>query len=101
LHRPRVIWAGVREGADDVTSLAHAVEDALAALDMPREARPCHPHLTLGRVKSPANLSRLTQLVAQLADEELGGMLVREICFIRSELLPQGAQYTVLQHIPF
>ena len=44
LARPRVIWAGVTEGAGAMVEAARRVDEALAAVGFPREARPFSPH---------------------------------------------------------
>ncbi len=69
--RPRVLWIGVGQGADELASLAARLEDALAARGWPRDDRPFRAHLTLARtdgVAAAADLvSRLTGLTAGLA----------------------------------
>jgi len=52
--RPRVVWAGLRQGAAETTALASAVEAALTPLGIEAQARPFRPHLTLARVKFAA-----------------------------------------------
>src|SRR4051794_342080 len=49
LARPSVLWIGV--DAPALAILASAVADIAAAEGFAREARPFHPHLTLGRVR--------------------------------------------------
>src|SRR5580700_6632492 len=45
---PRVFWVGI-EGGPKLTSLAGAVDETLARLDIPREEHAFNPHLTLAR----------------------------------------------------
>lgn len=101
LQRPRVIWAGITEGATELFALARAVEDGAGQLGLPREERPYHPHLTLGRVKSQKNVAHLTALVHQYAHEQFGEMRATSIILMQSELLPDGARYTPLRHVFF
>jgi len=49
-RRPRVIWLGVRQGADGLGDLQSALAARLALLGFPPEERGFHPHLTLGRI---------------------------------------------------
>jgi RNA 2',3'-cyclic 3'-phosphodiesterase len=52
-RRPRTIYVGVGEGAEELHALHDALEPPLLELGCyRREARPFTPHITLGRVKS-------------------------------------------------
>ncbi len=51
--RPRVLWAGVGEGATTLQALALRLRHALSSRGFPTERRPFVAHLTLGRVRSP------------------------------------------------
>ncbi len=97
---PRVLWAGVAEGAEALVSLQGAVERALAALGFPREGRPYRPHCTLGRVRSPRNAAALVEAAAGLGDGLLGTVTVDHIDLMQSQLHPAGSIYTVLRSIP-
>ena len=101
LERPQVIWLGIGEGAPELCALATAVEEAGAAVGFQREQRRFHPHLTLGRVRSPKGLADLAKQLQAGAStiETLGRWEVREIQLVRSRLTPQGSIYSVLQHI--
>jgi 2'-5' RNA ligase len=50
LVRPRILWIGIAHGALEVRALQVRVSDALASRGFPKEERPWHPHLTIGRV---------------------------------------------------
>jgi 2'-5' RNA ligase len=47
--RPRALWLGIRDGADQLTALAWRVEGSLVDAGWPPEARPFRAHLTLAR----------------------------------------------------
>jgi len=46
---PRALWLGVRDGAEELASLAAGVDRALVARGWPAEMRPFRAHLTLAR----------------------------------------------------
>jgi 2'-5' RNA ligase len=48
---PRVVWLGMGEGATESASLAASLRTALTARELPFDAKPFRPHLTLARVK--------------------------------------------------
>jgi len=99
--RPRVLWAGVADGAAQMTELARRVDTALVALGFAREERPFSPHITLGRVRRPARDPALTDALGRGATRELGRMPVPSVSLMRSELNPQGARYTELASVMF
>ena len=101
LQRPRVLWVGVSQGAAALQTLAGELDATMAALRFPPETRPYRAHLTLGRVKSPEQFSRLRPLVAARAEELFGTMDVSELRLLRSDLGPQGARYTALHQAAF
>jgi 2'-5' RNA ligase len=92
--RPRVVWAGVDEGAPALTELAAGVEQALVALGFPPEARPFSPHVTLGRVRVPRRDARLADLLTVAAREEFGRVRVERVVLMESQLSPGGARYS-------
>lgn len=55
--RPRVIWIGVA-ATEPLLELQRAVEQVCVSCDMPPEERNYIPHITMGRVRSNADISR-------------------------------------------
>jgi 2'-5' RNA ligase len=96
-RRPRTVWVGVGEGADEVVGLHDALEAVLLELGCyRREERQYTPHVTLGRVKGGAPQDALATLLAKKADWQGGAVGVREVLVMSSELTPQGPVYSVL-----
>lgn len=96
-RRPRVVWAGIGEGASELTALHDALEPPLLELGCyRREDRPFTPHLTLGRTKSDAPAEALAQALPKLATWRGGSVDVRELRVYSSELASRGPTYTVL-----
>jgi len=97
---PRVVWAGVREGAAPLEALAGTVEDGLARLGFPKERRRFTAHFTLGRVRSPRNAEVLLAAIRDEPTELLGTVFVKEFVLMQSQLDPGGSIYTALEHFP-
>jgi 2'-5' RNA ligase len=95
-REPRVLWVGVVPGPP-LLALQEDIEREMAKLGFEREKRPFHPHLTLGRVKSPLGLELLVQEIRQQQDRRFGEMSVQKFSFFQSTLKPSGAEYTVLK----
>lgn len=99
LYRPRVLWVGLTQGADEIRTLANSVIRELAKLGYPSDNR-FHPHLTLARLKERVNLKTNTDLFKKF--ETIAGTLmhVNHITLVRSELHTSGAVYTPLHIYP-
>ena len=94
--RPRVVWAGVTEGAGMTIELAGRVDEALTALGFAREERAFSPHVTLGRVRQPRRDPSLTEALRDAARSQFGRIRVTGASLMRSELSPRGARYSEL-----
>jgi RNA 2',3'-cyclic 3'-phosphodiesterase len=96
-RRPRVLWAGVGAGTQEVCALHDALEPPLLDLGCYRqEERKYTPHITLGRVKSDRPTDKLAAALAKQAGWQGGQESVRELLVLSSELTSQGPSYTVL-----
>jgi 2'-5' RNA ligase len=100
LERPRILWVGLAQGALDVRRLQARVAAALAARGFPREERPWHPHLTIGRVFDERRWRReagpeLQSALARAAATTFGTMRIAEVALMRSDLSRAGARYTL------
>jgi RNA 2',3'-cyclic 3'-phosphodiesterase len=100
LNAPRVVWLGLGGDLVPLTQLFYRLEKAYATLGHPPEGRAFNPHLTLGRVKSPANRERLARLLAKLPPLNWPPFEVKELILFQSVLSPQGSKYTALKVIP-
>lgn len=97
---PRVVWAGIGEGAEALGALARAVESGLARIGYPREKRGFTAHLTLGRVRSAVNADALLTALRGAGSEQFGEAPVDRFVLMRSELNPAGSIYTVVHDFP-
>lgn len=96
---PRVLWTGVNEGREQMMALAARVEKVVRACGMPPEDRPFAPHLTLGRVKEPADFTALWQVADQM---NFAGTPVHavDVRLIWSTLNPTGPVYRDVESFP-
>lgn len=98
--RPRVLWAGVAEGAVPLAALASAVDDALAPLGFQREIRGFTAHVTLARVREPRRTPALAAALTAAEARRFGRCTIDRIALMRSDLSPRGARYTALSAVP-
>lgn len=101
LKAPRVIWVGLEPGRDEVTQVARRLEEAVSALGFPKEDRMFSAHLTLGRVRSPANRSRLARLIETEPFASVTPVTVDQVTLFQSTLAPSGSLYAVVHMSPF
>ena len=113
-QKPSVFWIAI-EPADELITLARAVDEALLPLGIERERNPFRPHLTLARAgtrsrkgwealrNASAQNSPLVRLKEKLAAGQLpefGTMAAREFFLYESHLSSGGSRYTKIAHYP-
>lgn len=96
LRRPRVIWAGITRGVDELTGIFESLESGLAGMGFSPERRRFSPHITLVRVRSGRNRERLVREILGHADDEFGDMEVKFVRLKKSVLTPRGPVYSTL-----
>jgi RNA 2',3'-cyclic 3'-phosphodiesterase len=87
--RASVLWIGVDAGAGELARLAAACEAVARGAGFPAEEKRFTPHLTLSRLRTPADLAPLVQH-APSAEVRFQ---VREITLFRSRLGAGPARY--------
>jgi len=95
-HNPRVIWVGM-EVPQELFNLQREIEIETARLGYSREHRPFSPHLTFGRVSRNASTEDVHIIAESLENYKvgfLGATRVRTVYLFRSDLKPEGAEYT-------
>jgi 2'-5' RNA ligase len=99
---PRVLWLGVRTGADSVTRLHAELAVRLLPLGLEPERRPLSPHMTLARVKGVLSGVRPREVRALWRDlpADAGSCRVGALTLFRSRLSPKGAAYEPLLRVP-
>jgi 2'-5' RNA ligase len=95
---PRVVWAGVLAGSEELRGLYAALEAQLVARGIPAEGRAFHPHVTLARARDRRGGARLEGLLE--GGPRFGAVPVAGLYLMRSELSPRGPTYSVLATTP-
>jgi RNA 2',3'-cyclic 3'-phosphodiesterase len=93
----RVLWAGVEDPSGGLARLAADCETWMQQLGFPREERPFHAHVTVGRVKEGGNAE---SLLAPLAGVDFGTSLIREVVLFESHMKSSGSEYIPLFRAP-
>jgi len=91
---PRVVWLGIEESKGELDRLQKRLDELLAPLGFLPEAREFHPHLTLGRVKSPNGRDSLVKALEDQKTVRLGEWRLEELDLMQSTLQHGGAIYS-------
>jgi 2'-5' RNA ligase len=97
LNYPRVVWAGMTDGVEQLKSIFTQLEPQISALGFAADAYGFSPHLTIARVRSGVNKQRLAELVTKKADYEFGTIKADCLRLKRSQLSPKGPTYSTLR----
>jgi RNA 2',3'-cyclic 3'-phosphodiesterase len=96
-RRPKILWAGITEGAEPLQRLNTALEERMLDLGCYRkEERGYTPHLTLGRVKGDSDSFALAPEIPKRSAWEGGRFAVNEVLVFSSEMERDGPVYTVI-----
>ena len=94
---PRVVWAGITDGADQLRSVFSQLEPRLRALGFSPDAKGFSPHLTIARVRSGRSKKALAKCIGENVDADFG--LIRAACLRlkSSDLTSRGPIYATLK----
>ena len=93
---PRVLWVGLRQGAEECTTLAKKVESVLVPLGFAPDSRPFRAHLTLARIKQ-SRADDWGAVLKALQALSWPSISITKFVLYASQLSPQGPVYTALQ----
>ena len=96
-NSPRVVWVGVKTGAEKLLEIHDVLEENLAAAGFEKETRKYHSHLTLARVKSARSRKVLISWLELNENLNIGSMRTSEIVLMESRLKREGAEYLPLE----
>jgi 2'-5' RNA ligase len=97
--RVRVIWIGLRRGADELCRLHEETLRRLEGVPFRRETRTFSPHLTIARLRAPGPAS-LREHLAGAAAGATGRCTIDAVTLYESRLSPRGAAYIPVQRAP-
>ncbi len=97
INFPRVVWAGITDGVDQLQRIFKQLEPRLQAIGFSPDPKGFSPHLTIARVRSARNKPPLAKFISQNPEFEFG--IIRAACLKlkKSELTPSGPIYSTLK----
>jgi 2'-5' RNA ligase len=97
VNYPRVVWAGITDGATQLKSIWEQLEPQLHELGFIPEPEGFTPHLTIARVRSGANKQRLVDLVQRQENYDFGNIRGDCLRLKKSVLSAKGPAYTTIK----
>ena len=94
---PRVVWAGITQGADLLRSIFEQLEPKLLGLGFAPDPKGFSPHLTIARVRSGRNRVELAKCLSENENCEFGVIDAKCLKLKRSDLTPRGPIYSTLK----
>jgi len=99
LRYARVVWAGIKKGAEELTDVFNQLEPRLRGLGFKPDSKGFSPHLTIARVKSGRNKAELIHTIQEFEDYQFGMIKASCLRLERSVLTPKGPIYSTLKEV--
>ncbi len=96
IRKPRIFWAGLREGREEITRIAKEIETDCEYLGFEREKREFKSHITLARIRDP-HIRIDHKMLETISKEEICSFNVDRIILYKSDLTQEGAVYSVMK----
>lgn len=90
---PKVLWLGVREGIEVVTTMAEEIRCNLQSVGIRFEPAVFNAHITVGRFKGEFSADKLVSTIGGMPKYRIQPGYVREITFYQSILEPGKAPF--------
>ncbi len=99
-NSPRVVWIGIGGETQKLVDLHDNIEKACLSAGLPSDDKKLSPHITIGRVKSPAHTGQLLSAIKKVQIKPLD-FVAKEVILFKSTLTPGGAIYEIVERFPF
>jgi len=100
IERPRILWAGLSDEQGYLTTLVKTLEHDLGKIGFRKDRKSFHPHLTIGRIRTPKNIDRLSKTISDYPLPSGMKQTVRTVTLYQSTLTPTGPIYEPLETYP-
>ena len=97
---PKVIWAGVNEGVENLTAIHQEIQQELSGWRVNLDRKPFNAHVTLGRlIKQAGESQTLIEELNRLKHHDTGRCLVNQVVVYSSFLDKGGPTHTPMATI--
>ena len=95
----RVVWAGIRKGAEELSNISSQLESHLQELGLRPDRKGFNPHLTIARVRTGRNRAELARCIENLVEYRFGVVVAKCLKLKKSVLTPKGPIYSTLTEV--
>jgi 2'-5' RNA ligase len=99
LKYARVVWAGIKKGAEKLEDIFNQLEPRLQKLGFAPDKKGFSPHITIARVRTGRNKAELVHCINELTNYEFGVLHVNCLKLKKSVLTPKGPIYSTLKEV--
>lgn len=92
-----IVWAGVDDAGGRMAALADQVEREMVGIGFARETRRFHPHITLGRLREPADVA---DVLLPMSEQTFSETKVENLLVYESRTMSIGSEYAVIAQLP-
>jgi RNA 2',3'-cyclic 3'-phosphodiesterase len=96
-QKATIVWAGIDDAAGRVAALADKVEQEMSGLGFARETRRFHPHVTIGRIREPADVA---DVLLPMSEQAFSETRVDNLVVYESRTISSGSEYSVVAQMP-
>ncbi|HTJ42133.1 MAG TPA: RNA 2',3'-cyclic phosphodiesterase [Kofleriaceae bacterium] len=96
-EKATVVWAGIEDKSGGLARLASAIDRELSDVGIAREKRAFHAHVTLGRLRDPADVS---QVILPFAEQVFSETRLTEVVLFESRTKSAGSEYSKIVSAP-
>lgn len=89
-QKPKIIWAGIAENHGELSLLAEKIENGVNTCGVAKEDREFSPHITIGRMRTFKNISKLADIISGYAISPALEQTVHRVTLFQSTLTAQG-----------
>lgn len=97
IDRPQILWLGLTGDLGTLQKMVLSIEDCFGNIGFAKERRAFEPHITVGRLRSNKNLSRLVDRIKNYAFPKGVAQKITHVTLYKSTLTSQGAVYEALE----
>jgi len=97
IKKSRVIWSGIKGNVVVLIDMVKRMENQLFDhINISREKKRYSPHLTLARLKQPADSSEMKNLILKFRNKKSNQFIVSKINLMQSKLKSSGAVHKII-----
>tara|TARA_B100000579_G_C22696118_1_gene787477 strand:+ start:118 stop:696 length:579 start_codon:yes stop_codon:yes gene_type:complete len=97
--RPKALWLGIIDKSENFNKLVSKIENSLFKIGFEKDKKIFTPHITIARINYPQKLKPDIQMFLNSSYDEID-LDVHRVQFFSSELLSNGAIYSLLKTFP-